>query len=107
MARGYGLQYPAHSNDNEDTRRLNRRVVLKGDTRDSDSNKDPEPCSMSDKGTSGTSKKNPPQKSSPTIEEVAGIRGSNRGKDFEGKSTPDSSIDNNQKMLPRGFKKVD
>jgi len=108
-ARGYGLAHPAHSNDSEDTRLLNRRVVLKGDCKDASSGQDPTPCSMSEKGPAKTRNRLQDHGVSPSLEEMAGIKGGSKNRKTDGEAAPGSSAEkgNNQQSLPRGFKRVD
>lgn len=105
-ARGYGLTCPAHSNDTEDTRMLNRRVVLKGDGKES-SGEGPTPCSMTEKGGSGAGKRSEDVKVSPTLEEVAGISGRQKTGKTEGSVSSGFGRENDRQPLPRGFRRTD
>ena len=107
VARGYGLSYPAHSNDSEETRMLNRRVVLKGDCRKASSEKDPEPCSMSGKGAANSQKEPRHERVSPTLEEVAGIKRGSKDRKIGGSKSPGFDPGKDNQSLPRGFKRVD
>jgi outer membrane protein OmpA-like peptidoglycan-associated protein len=108
VARGYGLTNPAHSNDSEDTRMLNRRVVLKGDCKEGSSGQDPTPCSLSEKGSPKAQKRSQDERVSPSLEEVAGVKGGSKTRKSDGNVAPGSSgKGNDQQSLPRGFKRID
>jgi outer membrane protein OmpA-like peptidoglycan-associated protein len=107
VARGYGLTCPAHSNDTEDTRMLNRRVVLKGDGKESSSGEGSTPCSMSEKSYSNPQKRSQNERVSPTLEEVAGIKSGSKTRKSEGNVLPGPGRDNDKQSLPRGFKRTD
>ncbi|MFH0958505.1 MAG: OmpA family protein [Pseudomonadota bacterium] len=108
VARGYGLEHPAHSNDSEDTRMLNRRVVLKGDCKEASSGQDPTPCSMSEKGSTKPQNRSQDQRVSPSLEETAGIRSGSKPRKTDVKVAPESSgKGNDQRSLPRGFRRID
>jgi outer membrane protein OmpA-like peptidoglycan-associated protein len=107
VARGYGLAYPAHSNDSEDTRMLNRRVVLKGDCKEASSGEDPTPCSMSEKGAAKALKRPQGERVSPSLEEVAGISGRQKTGKTEGSMSSGSGRENDRQSLPRGFRRTD
>lgn len=101
IPRGYGLAYPAYPNDREETRMLNRRVVLKGDCPHRTASRDPEPCGSSDytqyKSTSRT------QESSQTrsLEDVAGLKQGSKAGGTVGNVAP------NRLGLPKGFRQTD
>jgi outer membrane protein OmpA-like peptidoglycan-associated protein len=106
-ARGYGLAFPAHPNESENTRMLNRRVVLKGDCDEASSGGDHTPCSMPEKGSSKRQKQIQDERVSPTLEEVAGIKGSPKTRKSDGNVSPGSGRGKDQQSLPRGFKRIE
>ena len=107
VPRGYGLAYPAHSNDSEQTRILNRRVVLKGDCKEPSSGQDPTPCSMSDKGASQPQKRPQDQRVSPSLEELVGIKSGSKASKTDGNVAPGSGREKDRQSLPRGFRRTD
>ena len=107
VPRGYGLAYPAHSNDSEQTRILNRRVVLKGDCKEASSGQDPTPCSMSDKGASQPQKRPQDQRVSPSLEELVGIKSGSKASKTDGNVAPGSGREKDRQSLPRGFRRTD
>lgn len=107
VPRGYGLEQPAHSNDSEETRMLNRRVVIKGDSRESSAGQDPPPCSSQEKRISGPTTPSQGVRTSPSLEEVAGIRGAAGLTKPQSPESRGQGSANDQKALPRGFKRVE
>ena len=106
-ARGYGLAYPAHSNDSEETRMLNRRVVLKSDTGESEAERSRTQCSLKPKTEDRPQTKQIEKSPSPTLEEVAGIRKSLKDRSKNGETPGASDTEKNRQSLPRGFKRVE
>jgi outer membrane protein OmpA-like peptidoglycan-associated protein len=74
IPRGYGLAYPAYPNDREETRMLNRRVVLKGDCPNRMASKDPEPCGSSDYTQYKSPRRTQESNQAPSLEDVAGLK---------------------------------
>ena len=107
VPRGYGLAYPSHSNDSDETRILNRRVVLKGDCKEASSGQDPTPCSMSEKGASQPQKRPQDERVSPSLEELAGIKSGYKSRNTEGSVSPGSGREKDRQSLPRGFRRTD
>lgn len=108
VARGYGLAYPAHSNDSEETRMLNRRVVLKSDPGETEAEKNRTTCAMTTPKPEDKPQKQQSEKSvSPSLEEVAGIKKQpgDRKKNEDFPANPEK--EKNAQGLPRGFKRVE
>lgn len=101
IPRGYGLAYPAHPNDREETRMLNRRVVLKGDCPNRMASRDPEPCRSS--AYTGYTPPRRTQESNQTqsLENVAGLKQGSKTGGTMGNVAPSNG------GLPKGFRKTD
>ncbi|MGC8659618.1 MAG: OmpA family protein [Desulfomonilaceae bacterium] len=117
IPRGFGFAYPVYPNDREETRMLNRRVVLKGECPNPKVRHDPVPCRLPDHGRNWPAKEPETSFQPPSLDEVAGLK---TGKKANGKTgsedllrdfteTRDPSLpksvplDVGSKSLPRGF----
>ena len=99
--RGYGLAYPAHPNDREETRMLNRRVVLKGDCPNRMASRDPEPCRSSEyTGYTPPVRTTEPNQTQ-SLETVAGLKKGSKAGGTMGNVAPGTG------GLPPGFRKTD
>lgn len=99
--RGYGLAYPAHPNDREETRMLNRRVVLKGDCPNRMASRDPEPCRSSDYTGYTPPRRTTEPNQTQSLEDVAGLKKGSKAGGTMGNVAPGTG------GLPPGFRKTD
>lgn len=101
IPRGYGLAYPAHPNDREETRMLNRRVVLKGDCPNPMASRDPEPCRSSAYTGSTPPRRTQESNQTQSLENVAGLKQGSKTGGTMGNVAPSNG------GLPKGFRKTD
>ncbi|MGO8821158.1 MAG: OmpA family protein [Desulfomonilaceae bacterium] len=101
IPRGYGLAYPAYPNDREETRMLNRRVVLKGDCPNRTASQDPEPCRSSDNTQYKSPRHTQESNQAPSLEDVAGLKQGSKAGGTMGNVAPNSGD------LTKGFRKTD
>ncbi len=101
IPRGYGLAYPAYSNDREESRMLNRRVVLKGDCPNRMANRDQKPCGSSDYTQYKSPRSVQESQQAPSLEELAGLKKGSKAGGTMGNVAP------NRGDLTKGFRKTD